>query len=222
MSKSSILFCVLLVAGYANAQDLCTIAAATLPSVVKCTGTGAKVTLSASAAVPSGATLLPPAVTTTTLTFAVAENPCKAATASITITDSAKTFIPSGSQTIALTNGKNNFPVVSFAFPVLGTVAMRLEVTLQGGIDDAAGLTFAVAVGFCIDANCNSDIVPTALKSVFSGLLPVPVIPSFTIPNNLFKPADLLVLCPPPKPSSSDSLHASLVLAGVAAAAVFV
>ncbi len=225
MSKSSILFCVLLFAGYANAQDLCTLASAILPSVVKCTGTGAKVTLSASASIPSGASLTPfPTLTYTTLTFAVAESPCKPANANVVITDSAKTFITSGTQTIALTNGKSNFPVVAYTFPVIGPVAMRLEVTLTGGIDDPSGLTFGVAVGFCVDANCNSDMVPTALKSLLSPLLPVTVIPSFTIANNLFTPAQLTTLCPPPPApkSSSDSLHASLALAGVAVAAVFV
>ena len=146
MSKFSIWFSVLLLAGYANAQDLCTIAAAQFPSAVQCTGTGSKVTLTVSAQVPYGVTytlLLPTGLSYTTLTLAASESPCKPATATAVVADSKKMLITSGKQTIFLTNGVNVFPISDFTFPIIGAISIQLEVTLTGGIDSTAGLTFA-------------------------------------------------------------------------------
>jgi hypothetical protein len=213
MPKPSILFCILVIAGYANAQDLCTIATALLPSGVTCTGTGAAATLSASVTIPAGLS------TTTTMTVSVAQKPCNPASASLTITDSRSAWITAGSSTVAVTNGVNTFPVpgASLTITGYGTISLQLEITLNGGINNAAGLTFSAALGVCVGTTCNSRL------GILFSLFPLPIVPSFNIPNNLFTPAQLTTLCPPPpKPSSSDSLHASLALAGVAVAAVFV
>jgi hypothetical protein len=207
MSKAAVLFCcVLLFAGYANAQDLCTLAKAVIPSGVTCTGTGAAATLTASVTVPTGA--LP-----TELTFAMKQNPCNPATASFSITDSRKAFLTSGSVTLDVKNGQNNIdiPGASLAVPVVGTVKARVEIVLTGGINADAGLTFSAGLGVCLDAKCNKDVA-----TIFSAF-PLPLVPSFTMKKDLFTADQLKTLCP----SSSSSLHASLALVILAISALF-
>ena len=205
MSKSSILFCVLLLAGYVNAQDLCTLAKAVIPPGVTCTGTGAAATLSASVTVPTGV------LSSTELTFAMKQNPCNPATASFSITDSTKAIL-ANSVTLDVKNGQNNIdiPGASIATAV-GTVKARVEIVLTGGINADAGLTFSAGLGVCLDAKCNKDV-----NKLFSAF-PLPLVTSFTIKKELFTADQLKTLCP----SSSSSLHASLALVILAISALF-
>jgi hypothetical protein len=227
MTKLSILICALLLVGCANAQDLCTLAASVLPAGITCTGKGAAATLAASLNIPSGLTYtgpLPTGIKYTSLAFSIAQTPCKPATAKATITDSAKFLITSGSESISITNGQNTFPIVpEFEFPTIGKVKISLVITLTGGIDDTAGLTFKAGISFCLGTTCDAALIPSALSAFFPAL-PLSLVPSFTMGSALFTKEQLTTLCPPPpvttKASDSSMLHASMALAGVAIAAV--
>ncbi len=194
---------------YANAQEvnLCTLAKAVIPPVVTCTGVGAAATLSASIDLPTGI------ASSTTVTFAMKQNPCNPATASFSVTDFKKSYIKDGSVTLDVKNGINNIdiPGASLAIPGYGTVKARVEITLNGGIDNDQGLTFAAAVGVCVDSECNSDL------GVLFSAFPLPLVPKFTIAKSLFTADQLKTLCP----SSSSSLHASLALVILAISALF-
>jgi len=232
MTKFSILICALLLVGCANAQDLCTVAKAVIPSAFKCTGTGAKATLSVDLSFPYGVDYtsgVPTGIKSTTMTFAIAQSPCSPASASATISDSQKAFL-SAPQTVAIKDGLSTkiALVPKFAFPVIGDVSINLVVTLTGGIDNFAGLSFQAAVSICAGTLCDNDVYPSgtigsALKALMPSL-PLAIAPKMTIPTETFTKDQLNTLCPPPpvttKASDSSMLHASLALAGVAIAAV--
>jgi hypothetical protein len=205
MLKAAVLLSVFLFAGVANAQDLCTLAKTVIPPGVTCTGTGAAATLSASVTLPTVGS-------TTKLTFAMKQNPCNPATASFSITDEKSAYISGGTASLDIKNGVNaiDIPGASLSIPLVGTVKVRAEVTLDGGINNDKGLTFGAAVGVCVDSKCNKDA-----GSIFS-LFPLPLVPSFTIPKSLFTDDQLKVLC-----SSSSSLHASLAFVILAISALF-
>jgi hypothetical protein len=207
MLKAAVLLCcVFLMAGYANAQDLCTLAKAVIPSGVTCTGTGAAATLSASVNLPTGVG------TSTKLTFSMKQNPCNPATAGFSITDDQKSYIKDGTVSLDVKNGVNNIdiPGASLTITGYGTVKARVEVTLEGGINNDKGLTFGAALGVCVDSKCNKDL------GILFTAFPLPLVSSFTIPKSLFTDDQLKTLC-----SSSSSLHASLAFVILAISALF-
>ncbi len=227
MPKFPILICAFLLVGYANAQDLCTLAESIFPSVVTCTGSGAKAVLKASAKIPFGLTytlLVPTGIKRTTISFSIAPNLCNPATATATVSDSAEVFLPLGTETLDLANGEHYYPIVeNFQFPVLGKITIDLVVKMVGGIDSNTGFSFSAHVSFCIEEACDADILPTLLTSVLGDILPLEVVPLFNIPKDTFTDSELDAFCPKPKKVSGESvLYANMALVGVAVAAFFV
>jgi hypothetical protein len=212
--KVSLLFFATLLAGYANAQNFCDIAKAVIPSGITCSGTGAEATLSSSIKIPISLT------STTTLTLAFAQKPCSPASASVTVTDSAKAIISSGSASVAISSGTSSYavPGASLNIPTVGIIGLRLDVTVSGGINAANGLGFKVAVSVCVADKCNGDLSSTLAALV---TLPVPVL-DMNVPKATFTDAQLTTLCPPPKPSSSESLQSSLLMAAAAVGAAMI
>jgi hypothetical protein len=194
-----------LLIGYANAQNFCDIVKSSLPSVITCTGTGAKAELSLDLDVAGNK-----------MSVKFAQSPCKPASASLTITDASKKIISSGTASISIATGTSRYPVPGASFSInTGVVDINagvfLDTTISGGIDDSAGLGLKIAVSVCNDGKCNSE-----LSSVVLAALPISLV-DVKIPKSLFKDSDIAALCPPPKASSSEQVQASLILAAAAA-----
>ncbi len=207
--KFSFLICAFLFVGYANAQNFCDIAKTLIPSGITCAGTGAAGTLSASIKIPVSLTA------TTNLGIEIAQNPCNPASARVSFTDSAGKIFSYSPPSISIQSGTNAFPVpgASISIPGLGDIGLRLDVTLSGGINDAAGLNFKIGMSVCVDKKCNKDLSST-LDTLVGGL-PLPIF-DLKVPKATFTDAQLVTLCPP-KASSSEKMQVSLILATAAA-----
>ena len=213
MMKQSFLICAFLFVGYANAQNFCDLAKTMIPSGIKCTGTGAAGTLSASIDVPISTTK------TTKLGIEFAQSPCNPASARVSFTDSEGKIFSYSPQSIKIESGTNAFMVAgaSISIPGIGDIGLRLDVALSGGINDAAGLNFKVGMSVCLDKKCNKDL-STVLDTLVGGL-PLPIF-ELKVPKSTFTDAQLATLCPPT--SSSEKIQVSLVLATAAAVVAMV
>jgi hypothetical protein len=210
--KFSFLICAFLFVGCTNAQNFCDLAKTMVPAAISCTGTGAAVTLTASIDVPVSLT------TTSKLSIAFVQDPCTPASARVDFTDSAGKIFDYSPPSIKIASGTNSFPVAgaSISVPTVGDIGLRLDVTLSGGINDAAGLNFKVGLSVCVDEKCNKDLSSTLDKLV--GGLPFPIF-EIKVPKSTFTDAQLATLCPP-KASSSEKMQLSWILATAAAGVV--
>jgi hypothetical protein len=213
--KLSFLICAFLFVGYANAQNFCDLTKTLIPSGIKCTGTGAAGTLSASVSVPISTTKTSP------LGIEFAQSPCNPASARLSFVDTAGKIFSSSPPSLNIASGTNAYmiPGASVSILTVGDIGLRLDVTLSGGINDAAGLNFKVALSVCIDKECNKDL-STVLDTLVGGL-PLTIF-ELKVPKSTFTDAQLATLCPPPKASSSEKMQVSLILATAAAGVAMV